>query len=260
MRRLRRFFSDQPIVRKGQTLTLPPSETHHLKDILRLVPGSRCLLTDGKGIEAEAKVLKFLAGGQCLLLVSEIMKRAARNHKKLKLRVIQALAQKKTVDNLIEKAQEIGLDEFWPVQTKHSVVRMDNESQTRVLARWQKKAEEAAKQSGSLKLIGIAPIQTFKEAVCRISQSELVAFFHPGMDAIPFREWLESLRSQSLSRQTVCNLFFGPEGGFAKEEIDFLINQSESKNISCKIVSLGETILKIDTAFLGVTAALRLLL
>ncbi len=217
-------------------------------------------MTDGLGTEARAKVLKFKTSGESLLFVEEIIRLPERGTQKLKIRVIQALAQKGMVDHLIEKAQEMGVDEFWPVETKNSVIKTRKENRNHILARWQKKAKEAAKQSGSLKLTQIAPVQSFENAIVQIPWGEKIAIFHPDKEAIFFRQWLREVESEIASGQMIYNLCFGPEGGFAPEEIEFLRNHSESKKISCKIVSLGESILKIDTAVIGVMTALKLFL
>ncbi len=260
MRRLRRFFSFQPIVQKGQLISLPPEETHHLKNIIRLATGDACLVTDGLGSEARARILSFDARGSCSLIVETVTRTFPQEQSKVKIRVLQALAHKGVLEELIEKAQEIGIDEFWPIQTKNSTLKIRREDEARILARWQKKVKEAAKQSGTLKLTTIQPVQTFEKAIGRILPGEKIIIFHPAEDAIPFRQWLEEVESEAASGPITCHICFGPEGGFAREEIEFVRNQSESKEISCRMVTLGRSILRIDTAFLGVVLALKLFL
>jgi len=262
LRRLRRFFSSQPIIQKGQFITLSLEETHHLKRIIRLAEGDSCLVTDGLGKEAQAKILKFEAHGSCSLVIETVTQTVSpEEQNRVRIKVLQALAHKGVLEALIEKSQEIGVEEFWPIQTKNSTLKIRKEDEARVLARWQKKVKEAAKQSGAFKLTLVQPVQTLKEAVGRISPNEKIIIFHPCGDAVPFRRWLEEVDKEAASgRQVICNLCFGPEGGFDAREIEFLRNQSESKGISCKIVSLGGSILRIDTAFLGVVLALKLYL
>ncbi|MCM8776042.1 MAG: RsmE family RNA methyltransferase, partial [Candidatus Omnitrophica bacterium] len=177
------------------------------------------------------------------------------------LRICQALLQKGKMDTLIEKAQEIGVQEIWPIETRRTVARMNNEKSSQALLRWQRIARESAKQSGSLRLAKIALPRNFEEVLKDIPGSEQVVIFHPAVDALVFRDWIKKLEENKEEKtQQVLNLFFGPEGGFSQEEIRKAVKLRESFQEPTKIVSLGKNIMRSDTAFLGVIASLRLLL
>ena len=245
-RRLRRFFSSTPINRSGQEITLSEAESLHLGRILRLEKGSTCLLTDETGREAEAVVAGF-RDGRAVLTVS-VLKESGYRENTLPITVSPALLQRSLMDDLVRKAQELGVQAFQPVETSRTIVKMTAESRSRVADRWRKIVREAAKQSGSLQPMEVFEPIAFKDALSSLRDSELGILFDPnGPES--FRDCLEH-----LEKDKTCHLFWGPEGGFSKEEAAL------AQSMKCRIVNLGKSILKADTAFLGVTASLRFFL
>ncbi len=235
-------------------MELAPSETHHLRDIIRLKQGDLCLLTDGFGSEAEASVSSFLKSGTSELIIRQISKAPQKETNKVYIRVLQALLQKNKTDFLIEKAQELGVDEFWPVETERTVVHLQKENESHVRSRWEKIVTGAVKQSGVLKPMKLGPVNSLKEALRSLPQGEEVTIFHPDPAALPFKEWIETRGSRPL------NICFGPEGGFSERELKEAKIEQEKKGSPCTIVRLQDGILRSETAFLGVIASLRFLL
>ncbi len=255
-RRLRRFLSPSPLPGIGGEVLLPASETHHLRDILRLRVGDRCLVTDGAGHEAEARIDNFVDGKRAQLIIESAHSKKGGDKNRVYLRVAVAVPQKNIMDDLIAKAEELGVQEVWPLETEHTVVKMNQVTQPKVLERWRKIASEAAKQSGAPELLRVTPPKTFEQAVKDVPREEPFLIFHPSGNSIAFRDWIRKAEScRSL------NLFIGPEGGFSDKEIQ-LANQTRN-NLGASlptVLSLGESILKVDTAFVGILSTLRFLL
>jgi 16S rRNA (uracil1498-N3)-methyltransferase len=200
--------------------------------------------------------------GESRLVVEKIRRRQA-SRAKLRIRTVQAFSKKGIMDFLIEKAQELGVEEFCPIETERSAIRIFRENQSKILIRWRRKAREAAKQSGALNLTHILSPQTFQEALAKIPREEEMALFHPTQDSLAFRQWIQTMEEtqrKSLGQDRFLNLFFGPEGGFSEREIEHAKTEREKSGSSCTIVSLGENILRVETAFLGVISSLRLIL
>lgn len=251
-RHLRRFYYAKILPPPGQTVVLSPEESRHLKSIIRLKEGDECLLTDSQGQEAVAVVLSFPAGNAAeLRIVSEI---SAQKHPAMYIRIFQAMPRHGKVEFLIQKGQELGLDEFRPLATDRTTVKIAAGRETSKMERWNRIAREAAKQSGAAVPLRIEPPVSLREAVSAIPEGAEVALFHPSGDAADFPLWFEGLNAK-----TSLNLFFGPEGGFSGEEVDFLSKHAAASKWSFNTVRLGERILKSDTAFTAVLGALRLL-
>lgn len=254
-RRPRRFFSEN-IPEVGAMIQLSSSETKHLKTILRLGPGDHCLLVDGSGREASAQICNFTGTGQATLKIEEIQKKSNSAYK-TSLRACQALMRKGKIDFLIEKAQELGVNAFWPIQAERSQVKLTPDVLNKVVARWQKKTQEAAKQSGSSRLMEIGPVKTLQETLNSLDPHERIAVFHPDSQGVCFKDWIWKL-CDAANQNLSLNLFFGPEGGFSEKEITEIKKHASDRAL--EFVSLGGNILRLETAFLGVMTAVRLLL
>lgn len=259
-RRLRRFFASHNLPDPGEIFNLPPGECHHLRNLLRLREGDACLVIDGTGKEAEATVLDFCEDGRVSLRVRKCRTVSGRE-KHGRIRVCQALIRKGKIEYLIEKAQELGVDEFWPLEAERSIVKIDGEHKAKKILKWRKIVQEAAKQSGELKALGVSLPRSLSQILLDIPKGETCVFFHPSSGGQCFRDWFSDIRKKAEGKiPFALNLFFGPEGGFSEREILLAEELQKEGRILLAKVDLGRSILKADTAFLGVVSALKLLL
>ena len=145
---------------------------------------------------------------------------------------------------------ELGAAGIIPVATKNAVVKLDAKKEESRLRRWQAIAESAAKQSKRSLVPEIGRVLAFKEAVARMDRD--------GFDLrlIPY----ENERGMEATREAFARsgeakriaVFIGPEGGFDESEVDL------ARSAGILPVSLGQRILRTETAGLAVLAALML--
>ncbi len=164
------------------------------------------------------------------------------------------MLRKGKTDLLVEKAQELGVFEFWPIVTEYCEIKVRGEKAEKMVGRWNRISREASKQSGALRVVHVTAPRNFKEAIADVPGDERIVIFHPCPEALSFPQWVTSLR-ETPEKPGALNLFFGPEGGFSAAEIDWV--KWERKEDRFSLVSLGDVLLKADTAFVGVVAALR---
>lgn len=253
-KKLRRFFTKQTLQNTPHDLWLDPVETHHLRDSIRLKPGDVCLVTDGRGGEAEARVGEFSSDGHTCLYIQKVLIKTGSFNDAMALKVFPAMLRRGKTDFLVEKSQELGVHEFHPVISEHCEVRIAKEKAGKIVERWNRIAREASKQSGSLKIMHIEAPGNFKEVFETLSVEEPVVIVHPGPDSIPFSKWFAE--TQKLrNRIKTLNIFIGPEGGFSQDEIRWAKWYRKEKALQC--VGLGEVLFKADTAFIGFLASLR---
>jgi 16S rRNA (uracil1498-N3)-methyltransferase len=172
------------------------------------------------------------------------------------LKVAQALPQKRKMDDLVEKAEELAVQELWVLETRRGVVKMGKEAQERARNRWERIVIEAAKQSGSPVLTKVGgPISFEKVVTEKLEVSDRAFLFHPDPAGLPFGEMVKEMERQGEEERTSpVFLFFGPEGGFTEEEVQL------AESFGVRKVFLGDSVLRIETAFLGVVSAIRFLL
>ena len=254
-RRLRRFFSLGSHFSEGTEIILSPSETKHLKDVIRLSAGDECLVMNGQGHCARAKVFGFSNAGEARLMIQGL-ENSGSQKQKLYSRFFVSIPQKAKMEYLIEKCQELDVDEIVPMETSRTIVRLSASTRDKVITRWNKIALEASKQSGAPKLIRISWPCKLKDVFLPDYRSDKSFLFHPDGSTIPFPACVEAIKislnkSENNAKIAVMNVFFGPEGGFSDEEAAMF---SEKK---IPVVSLGDNLLKVDTAVLGVAAAIK---
>ena len=247
-RGLRRFFVDQTFSEEGAVLQLSLHETFHLHRVLRLKAGDACRVFNREGWGAEAFIERISQSEGALIRLKNIF---PLKQKSLFLKVAQALPQKKKMDDLIEKAEELGVQELWVMETQRTVVKMRQEASQRARGRWERIVIEAAKQSGSPVLMEVRGPLPFERVMKeKVGPTERSFLFHPDPGGIGFSEMMEEIRSVPKD----IFLFFGPEGGFTEGEVRLAESRGARK------VFLGNPILRLETAFLGVISALRFLM
>jgi len=154
------------------------------------------------------------------------------------------------MDTLIDRAEELGVQELVVLETKRSVVRMKGEALERARKRWERIVVEAAKQSGSPVLTKLEGPVSFEKALEeKIAPEDQGFLFHPDPEGMAFSRMIEEI----VSHRRPIFLFFGPEGGFTEEELRL----AEARGV--RKVFLGSSTLRLETAFLGVISAIRFL-
>lgn len=226
-------------------LYLNPSETHHLKHVLRIKEGAVCIFIDPHGNEASGTVESFLPDGRAKIKLDEQIRIKSDSH--LFLTVAQAVPQHRKMDWMAEKAAELGIDEIIPLVSERTVARMEDEKKEKAIARWRRIAEQTIKQSRISKVPKISEMASFDSLCSRFKDYTRVFLFHTGSGAKPIQEAVHS-RLFSGQDKKYFLMVIGPEGGFSQKEVE------RATQSGAEMVSLGSGILKTDTAFLAVAS------
>ncbi len=232
---MHRYLADSELLQSGQ-LTLSRSEAHHLQSVLRIKPGEVVEFFDGYGSGRSYRVTTVARHGIELEAVSE---RCEHERPGFCLTLFVCVCKGRRMEWGVEKAVELGVSRIVPVVSQRSVVRLETSgSEGARVERWERVAEEAARQCGSYWLPEIMLPQSFERAV------ELVAGVTPTFVAALAPEAV-SLQS-AVSRYSVApesaGWFVGPEGDFTPDELEQL------KGAGGVPVSLGRLVLRSETA------------
>jgi 16S rRNA (uracil1498-N3)-methyltransferase len=156
MTNLRRFFAP-PEQWAQDRVVLDREETHHLTRVLRLAPGARVEVCDGRGRAAAAVVQDLESEGAVLSLEEEV---ALQAESPLKVALGLGLAKGEAVDQVVRQATEMGVQQLFPFVSTYSD-KITPERAARRLARWQRQARESLKSCQRLYLPEIFPVQDF---------------------------------------------------------------------------------------------------
>jgi len=200
---MKRFLVSDALT-TGVRVQLTPEESKHCTRVMRLAPGDTILLANGKGIEAEAKILSTEKTG-VIAEVATLREVAARA---FRFELIQAPLKGPKMDWLVEKATELGVDALHVLNSQFSVAGGERSK------RWQRIAQSAMKQSGNLRMPEIFDSAPLREVLARLPTS-FAGFLLSPTAKIGLAEAIETSLSQG---KNYVVLVIGPEGGFSQEE------------------------------------------
>jgi len=258
-KKTRCFFSDTPLLGEGQIVFLLSDETRHAQTTLRLTVGSEIRVTDGQGREGLAVVEAYETDSRTKLRLLKLLRDiTAKDKGKPQVRLFVAFAAKGVMDELVEKAQELGVSHFYPLKTEYTVISLSAEKETKVLDRWYKITREAAKQSGNSNLTQVFGPLGIHDALEKLNAGDEAAFLHPDPQSTKFSEWFQQGPLKSSECKSI-NLFVGPEGGFSEQELEAACEKSKALGIQMTKIFLGDNILRVSTAVVGAVAAIKLM-
>ena len=219
------------------TVTLTADEARHLRDVLRLKPGAEVYVFDGRGHEFRCTVVNTTRDAAELKIESKV--EPAKPESQLQLNLCAALLKGEKFDLVVQKATELGVTKITPLVTRYADIHLRDESDAaKRVARWQRIALEAAKQSGRAFVPEISLPLAFATALTTDGLG--VMFSERGGDLF-----------ESLSSQTAITAFVGSEGGWSDEEIE----SAQARNFH--VITLGGRILRAETAAITVCALLQ---
>ena len=189
---------------QGARLRLSPEESRHCVRVMRLGPGDTVLLSDGKGTEAEARIIAAEKGG-VEVEVTALREAASRG---FRLHLVQATLKGPRMDWLVEKATELGVDAIHVIESEHTVAGGEREE------RWQRIAQAAVKQSGSPRVPEIHGAAPIEQVLSRISTPYAGFLLSPSAKA----GLAEAVHARLSGGATQFVLVIGPEGGFSRGE------------------------------------------
>lgn len=217
----------------ADTIAITGSDAHHLMHVMRAKAGQEVIVVDDNGKVARMEMTDFCETSVTLRLVEML---AADTESPLEIVLVQALLKADKMDLVVQKAVELGATKVVPLVTANCVVRYDDKKAAAKCVRWQKIADEAAKQCGRTALLKIAEITTLKELLTGLAQEQTIIFCYENESTQSIKTVLKENTADKIL------LIVGPEGGFSLDEAESLINAG------AKSVTLGKRILRAETA------------
>jgi 16S rRNA (uracil1498-N3)-methyltransferase len=226
---------------ENQTVTLGTDEARHLRDVLRLKSGDEVYVFNGIGDEFRCSVVTTKRDSAELHIESEV--EPAKPESPLRLELCVALLKGEKFDLVVQKATELGVTRIVPLMTRFADIHLRDESDAaKRVARWQRIALEAAKQSGRACVPEVSVPASF--------ESVLVGTKAEGLCLMFSERGGESLNELPAEPKVITALV-GSEGGWSDEEIE------RARTAGFHIVTLGGRILRAETAVITIAALLQ---
>jgi 16S rRNA (uracil1498-N3)-methyltransferase len=222
----------------ADALILTGTEAHHGRTVLRLAPGDKVVLFNGRGREVTAEINSIEAAAIQLRKLHEAQTPPLR----CQITLGQAIPKGKNMDLIVQKAVEIGAAEIAPILSDRTVVRLDEESAAAKQTKWQTVAIEAAKQCGQNWLPRVHVPQTMAQFFQQPRRFDLQLIGSLQSDAVHLKKILAEYSAEHGDRPTSVLMLVGPEGDFTPAEL------SLARTHGCRPITLGPIVLRVETA------------
>ena len=211
----------------GETAVLGQTQAHYLTHVLRLAPGARVLVFNGRDGEWAATLTRTKRSAALAVTTQTRPQTMAAD-----LHYLFAPLKAARLDYMVQKAVEMGVSRLLPVLTRHGQVGRVN------LERMRANAVEAAEQCGILNLPDIALPVPLPRVIAERDPGRVLVFCDEDANAANPVAALSAVPPGSALAVLV-----GPEGGFAEDERVMLLKAPNVLRLS-----LGPRILRADTA------------
>lgn len=235
---MQHFFVEPSQVKDGRII-IEGSDVNHMKNVLRMRIHEEVMVSDGNNLKYLCMVESYKEG-KAILNIKETGE--ADTELASRIYLFQGLPKQDKMELIVQKAVELGAYQVIPVETRRSVVKLDEKKARRKKERWQEIAKGAAKQAGRAYIPEVKEVMSWQEALAYSEGLDVVLIPYELAEGIhETKDVLKAIEpGQSVG---VC---IGPEGGFEKEEVEAALRKG------AKAITLGKRILRTETA--GLTA------
>lgn len=242
---MHRFFVKSNYV-NNDVVEIRGNDFNHISNSLRLKPKDKIIITTGDGYDYITELKEFT---EKAVFGDIIDKKINKSEPIIRVDLGQAVPKNRNIELVIQKGTEMGVNNIIPLDTVRTIVKLTSSKEKRRLKRWQKIAQEAAKQSqrGKIPEIkGLLSIDDKNKLQSLFSKYDLILVLYAGKANQSLKKIMKKYKREKL---TDILILIGPEGGFAPEEIDLFKNNDLDKKV--EIVTLGSRILRTETAGLA---------
>jgi len=239
-----RFYCQEADFKKLSITVNDLHEIHHIKEVLRLKKGSAIQIFNGFSEQTDG-IIENISDTSIEVKVGLIKKI---EEKRAKIILACAPPKKGKFEFIIEKCTELGVDEIIPLKTKRSEVVFDEKRMGSKIHRFEAVAINASKQSKRMKVPHISSMIPLPEVLKNLDPNGVHLFPSLHNHAVHITEALFKVdKGQSVT------IFIGPEGDFTPDEVELAIKYG------CVPVTLGDTVLKVETAAISCVALVKFL-
>lgn len=224
--RLHRFYVSQPL---GEEVVIDDvSKIKQWAKVFRYTKGDFVILFNGEGIDVTYTIETISSTSSTLLRTKQTTSIVPTRNVTLYLSIIK----KDNFELVVQKVTELGVTTIIPILSDRS------EKKNLSFERLQTIAIEALEQSGRGDTVTIKPITTLIDAIIQANQGNSWILQMNGTPVL----------QAHLNTNESVSLFIGPEGGWSDNELELF------KNKGFKSVSLGNTVLRAETAAIAACA------
>jgi 16S rRNA (uracil1498-N3)-methyltransferase len=221
-------------------LLVEGSEGRHAVEVLRLAPGERVRVGDGRGTVAEGAVVA--AGAEGLRVA--VRARFEVPEPAPEFVLVQALPKGDHGPLAVDLATELGVDRIVPWTAARCVTRWREDRVAKGVQKWRSAARAASKQSRRPRIPEVTDPMTTREVCGMLADVDLAVVLH--------EQARRPLAELQIPRTGTIAVVVGPEGGLTDGEVVAF------RAAGAEAVRLGPEVLRTSTAGAATLAALSM--
>ena len=225
----------------GKTVIITGGDAAHITRVLRMRAGDLAIVCDCAGNDL---LCRITAAAESAVELEILERKPSEGEPTVALRLFQCLPKSDKMDFIVQKAVELGASEIVPVISKRCVSRPDGKSAAKKSERWQRIAEEAAKQCGRGKIPAVGEMLSLEQAVKCSAESGAVGIFFYECGGVRLNDIPDIAPARNI------DVFIGSEGGFEPWEAEL------AQKSGLTAATLGTRILRCETAPVAAIAVL----
>lgn len=237
-----RFFVTEEQL-KNETIRIVGEDYNHIRNVLRMKTQEEVLLSSGGDKEYLCTIVGY-TDDEVLLEITDVFGNARELPTKITL--FQGYPKGDKMENIVQKAVELGAYEVVPVMMRRCVVKLDEKKASKKVERLNTIALNAAKQSKRGIVPCVRDVMNLADAVKYAGDMDLIILPYENAEGMNYaREVINSIGGKNH-----IGVFIGPEGGFETSEVE------QIEAVGGKTISLGHRILRTETAGMTILSLL----
>lgn len=238
-----RFFVETNQIRNNEIIILG-EDVKHIKQVLRKEIGDIIEICNQESGEAYNCEIEKIEEKQ---IINKILEKLTSQEDNVKVDIYQGLPKADKMELIIQKSVELGANAIIPVAMKRCIVKIENKDEDKKIARWQKIAESAAKQSGRSIIPKIKHITNVENIInLKKEYDSIIVAYENEKENYIKAELIRLKKILSQKCKIRIAVVIGPEGGLEEKEVELL------KQNGAQIITLGNRILRTETVALNV--------
>ena len=228
---MHRFFADSADI-CGDKLIISGDEAKHIKNVLRMQQGDEFVAFDGTGIDYTCRITEV----GTVVKASITLRVPNMSEPDVSVTLYQAYPKAAKMEEIVQKAVELGVTMIVPFLSLRCVKRPDDVSRLRRVAL------SAVKQCGRSVLPHVSDVLGFESALMRMQNHDKLIVCWEEEREMPLKTALDGNARD-------IGVVIGSEGGFSLEEVERM------REVGGVSATLGPRILRTETAGIAVIAS-----
>lgn len=238
---MHRFFVNQSQIHDN-SINIIGKDVNHIKNVLRLGETQEIEVCNKDTNAVYRCKIENINDNEikCSILYEEDIN----TESDIEIHIFQGLPKADKMELIIQKSVELGAKKVFPVTMKRCIVKFDEKTAQKKIARWQEISKTAAQQSKRDMIPKIEQIINIDELCSMIHEYDLMLLAYEEEKEKYLKDEINTLKDIKNAK---IGIIVGPEGGLEKEEVQKL------EQNGAKVITLGKRILRTETVALVLT-------